>query len=389
MEAQKPSRWMPALAVLLAGCALRVVLNDVAHYSPADETHYLSVARWLSDGYFANYPKVTRWYIDTPGTHDSPSVNRVVHFALATAACRIAPACDHRALAWLSTLAGMASLLLTWLLGRELFREKTALLAAAFSITSPLQLALGRRALQDEVVCAAVLVTLWVFLRALRARGLSMHLLVALTATLALGEKETLFLFAPAFLALWLRAFPWRGWQRRDLLFLLPPFLYYLLCAAIQGSATGFFTIVHIGQISIQHSDYSLQYQSGPPQLVLVDLLLLAPVVFLLAASAVALPKQRAKDGEGAAWLAVFTFAAVAVFLFAPKNPRYFVVGDPLVRLLAAWFVMERAPRWAWAVAACSAGAELWIFHRVFIERAVYDPTTFDLLRALDAIPRF
>ena len=35
-----------------------------------------------------------------------------------------------------------------------------------------------------------------------------------------------------------------------------------------------------------------------------------------------------------------------------------------------------------------NAAIELALFHDVFVVHQTYDPTTFDLLRALDAIPR-
>jgi hypothetical protein len=47
---------------------------------------------------------------------------------------------SFRALATLSTIAGLLSVLLTFLLGAEFFSRSTALVAA-----SPLQFALGRR----------------------------------------------------------------------------------------------------------------------------------------------------------------------------------------------------------------------------------------------------
>jgi 4-amino-4-deoxy-L-arabinose transferase-like glycosyltransferase len=52
---------------------------------------------------------------------------------------------SFRALATLSTIAGLLSVLLTYLLGAEFFSRSTALVSAALAAASPLQFALGRR----------------------------------------------------------------------------------------------------------------------------------------------------------------------------------------------------------------------------------------------------
>ncbi len=66
---------------------------------------------------------------------------------------------------------------------------------------------------------------------------------------------------------------------------------------------------------------------------------------------------------------------ALAAFVGLPKNARFVVVLDPLVRLLAAWALVSILgarllhPRWAIPAVGASAAAELAIFHATFIAR--------------------
>lgn len=83
------------------------------------------------------------------------------------------------------------------------------LLAAAFAAVSPIELALGRRALQDEVFCLAVLAAFTVVVVAPKR-----IVLAVIAIAVALSIKESFLLLLPAFLV----------YKRRDAwLLLIPP----------------------------------------------------------------------------------------------------------------------------------------------------------------------
>src|SRR6185436_20181029 len=95
---------------------------------------------------------------------------------------------------------------------------EVGLLGAALTVTSPLQLAMGRRALQDETFCAALLLfflALTPILTGVASRR--RYLFAILSFAFALSIKETAVLLYPAVLLLLGMAIRQRGWRREDL----------------------------------------------------------------------------------------------------------------------------------------------------------------------------
>jgi hypothetical protein len=80
--------------------------------------------------------------------------------------------------------------------------------------------------------------------------------------------------------------------------------------------------------------------------------------------------------------------------LLSSKNVRFLVSADPFARLLVAAFVVGVIRGKRWTFAAIAAGilvdsvVELKIFYDVFVVSGVYDPVTYDVLRALKMLPR-
>jgi dolichyl-phosphate-mannose-protein mannosyltransferase len=388
------------LAVVVVSVTMRIAWNDVTRFSPADETHYLETARALAPDVVARYPVLAAEYLAQPGAWKFPSFLRWGWYGIGATICKAQPDCSHRSLAWLSTLSGILVVLLAFAIGRARLGDRAALLGAAFVAVSPLQLGLGRRALQDELVCATVLVSLWTALRVLDAprgaRAWGRYAAAVAAASLAFAVKETFVLYAPAFVALWLFARERRGGGRKldAALLLVPPLVYYAGYCLLTHSATQFFEMARVAVASLG-SEYARQYQSGPPHRYLLDLLVLSPVPVLLAVGAgAAIVSSRDHAERGARELATFAALALASFALLSKSVRFVAATDVLLSLLAAWFVVSLAERTRTplrivaVVGAIVVSSNLWIFDRVFLQGQVEDPTTYEVLRALEAIPR-
>ena len=152
------------IAIILVAAAMRVWWNDVPSYSPADETVYASYTRHLVErGFVRGYPEVTASFVDDRSMWIYPNPLRWGYLALATAAAHLYGSAEPHALAWLSTIAGILVVPAVFIFGRRLFGPRVALLAAAFTAFSAIELALGRRALQDEVFCLAAFVAVGLF----------------------------------------------------------------------------------------------------------------------------------------------------------------------------------------------------------------------------------
>jgi 4-amino-4-deoxy-L-arabinose transferase-like glycosyltransferase len=384
-----------ALAIFAIAALLRMWWNDVAEYSPADEAVYSDAThQFMNEGFFRAYPEVTASFIRDPRMAIYPSPLRYGYLALTTLSAHVAGNADPHTLASLSTFAGILVVPLVFFLALRLFGARTALLAGAFVAVSCIEIAMGRRALQDEVVCLVVFLALALVLLMLdvtpsvsegsgRAGG-AMFLTLAATAalTLAFTVKESFLLLYPALIAL---VFVYgKPKLRHVIVFGAPPLLYYLGFCALAHDFTSFFRLGRMITSAIA-APYVAQYQAGPPHRPLIDLFITAPLVSLLAVAALPLVTEKRERA-----LVLFIVLALAVFGVLPsKNLRFTIVVDPVVRLLAAWLVVSRGAsnRVIAAFAAANAAIELELFQTIFAKGAVYDPVTQALLQAVGAVP--
>jgi 4-amino-4-deoxy-L-arabinose transferase-like glycosyltransferase len=386
-------------AIVMVGLVLRIAWFSVPEYSQDDETVYLNYARQIYAEGWTSFGKLVSRYLQDPESWSYPHPLRWGAILLSWTSCELSGECTFQNLSAVSTIAGVACIILTFELARELLGSWPALVAAALTVTSPLQLAMGRRALMDEPFCAFALAFLWFFVRLLRSdrpEGWLTAVAIA-TGTMAMAVKELFVFFYPGFVLLLLLNLRRRKIRARDVLVLVaPPLLHFAVFGLLSGSP-GMYVEVMRRVTSRVAIPFAQQYQGGPPHRLLLDLFLLAPIVCLLAAGAIALIFHRSVESrEGIRWIAVSLVSLLLVFAFLPsKNLRYIIVADPLIRVLAAWVLVQYPlgrERWRLpiliTVVLFSGLTELAIFHQVFIAGEVYDPVTDELLRALKAIPQ-
>ena len=358
---------------------------------------------------WAYFPELVRWHLAYEPDFPAPYRWGVLFFG--NLACALRSPCDERALAWVSSIAGIAVVALVALIALKLFSRKTAMVATALAITSPLHLELGRRAYADELHTALLLLSLLALAHLAmdppRKKEFAWFGLCIMALTLAWSVKESLLFLLPA-LALGLYA--WRSpralkWTDGALL-TLPPLLALLVFVGLNHGFSQLGSLLIATRESLVHP-YSLLFQQGPPHRPLIELFTLSPGLFALlpVAAFAALgfaPSRPAASGtpseacvgrERALALLLIFVAVAAAFAFLPKNLRFYNVLDPLARLLVAWLVCEVIP-WgkpssAWCVALVLANAafELAVFHRTFVRSAVTDPTASAIFGALELVP--
>ena len=351
-------------------------------FSPADETVYLRYTQVLAGG--GGYARIIRMFIDDRGMWVFPNPLRWGYLGATTLFCSLTGKSTYRELATLSTIAGIAAVALTYWIGLRLFEPTTALFAAALMATSPLQLALGRRALSDEFFCAVVLGSIVAMLAVarpspgpfaplrgrplpLRGRGALVTVWVVVT-TLAFAAKEQFVFIYPVVLLFW-----WLRERKLRWIWALPPVLFFGVFCLLARDVTSFFRIARI-IASVLNAPYAQQYQNGPPHRLLIDFLAIAPLV-TIAFIAAAWMRRREP-------LLVLAIGILVVHsLISSKNLRYVVTADPLMRLMVA----SAFPRKSFLL--INAVVELALFHIIFIAEGVYDPVTYELLRALRMVP--
>ena len=382
------------IIVLVAGIALRLVWNNVADYSPADETVYRNFTQFLVREGLGAYPRLVKQYLTIPAFADYPSPIRYGHFALTTSFCRLVQDCDYRTLASLSMLAGIAMLGVAYALGSRIGGPWTGAVAVAFTAAAPLQLALSRRALQDEVV-GVVVVGALVLVLAVRDHATGLRLAAAVAAlALTLAMKEASILFWPAMIAAFIPGRRRLGW-RDATLFVAPIVVWIAGFLIVAGSLSDFVGMLSAQKAALARNAYAAQYQSGPPHRLLFDFLILSPGIWLLAVGGAAI-LVTARRGDDVEPRRILLFLAVALAAFVPMtyNARYLIAVDAVLHVFAAWALVHAfAPQRRRAVVmvvlvAVTAAIELTMFVAIFLAGRVYDPTTFDVLRALNAVPR-
>ena len=386
------------IVILLAGAALRIAVDDVEQFSPDDEAVYVRTTAFLHQHGWSHYPALVRDYLTHPEEWLYPHPMRWGHFALTTLACAFTTKCEARTLAGLSTAAGILSILLTFLLGRLLLGDDVALIAAALTVTSPLQLAMGRRALQDEVFCASVLLTLWLAAIVVRTTDATRRRRLLLTAasiaatTLTLGVKESSVLLFPGFVLFLFALAPApriRSLARIGVLLMVPPLLHAAVTLTLCGGWKTYVELLHVVMTTASSAStpFAQQYSTGPFHRPLFDLVILSPLVMVLAIVAAA--RNRGERGIDA--LTLFGAATLIVFgLLTLKNVRYVIPVDPVARLLAA-SLLASLPRRPWLLLGAIgviAATELRVFYDLFELADIYDPVTDSLLRALGASPQ-
>ena len=390
MDSENHNRALALAAVLAIAAGIRFYLNNIVQYSPADESTYLDFAKTLFSGGVSQYADLVQTFLNDRDMWLFPSPLRWSWIGATSIFCSLAGHCTFRDLATVSTLAGIASVGLTWWIGRELFDSPTALAAAALAATSPLQLALGRRALADEFFCMLVLASIATLLSYLRTSRMPWLVAWIVFTTLTFGAKEQFLLIYPIILLFWwlrTRAMKWR----MLIVAALPPFLYFAVFCLLAHDVTSFFKVAHLTTSTIG-AEYPEQYQNGPLQRLIIDLMAVAPVVTLAMIAACGWVAARAREAtrNQRHLLALLGGILVVHGLLSSKNLRYIVPVDPLARLLAATFLCGtvRDRRWVTVAILINAVIELLLFHAIFIAGNVYDPVTDDLLRALKMLPR-
>jgi 4-amino-4-deoxy-L-arabinose transferase-like glycosyltransferase len=372
--------------VLAIAAAIRLYLDNVVQFmTEADEGTYLDYTKRLFDGGIGQYPDLVLTYIGDRDMWLMPSPLRWSWLGATSFASTISGECTFRVLATVSMVAGIAAVWLTWRIGRELFDDHVALAAAALTATSPLQLALGRRALADEFFCALVLASIASLLAYLRTNRNAWLIAWIIFATLTFAAKEQFLLVYPVILCFWWLRTRALGWKTL-IAWTLPCFLYFAVFCLLAHDVTSFFRIAHLTTSTIG-AEYPEQYQNGPPHRLLIDLLTVSPLVTLAAIAAFGRLRNATMNERHL--LALVAGIFIVHGLLSSKNLRYIVPADSLVRIVAATFVCSelRDRRWIAALIAINAAIELAIFRAVFLTGGVYDPVTSELMRTLKMLP--
>ena len=370
--------------VLAVAIALRLANFFVADRSPDEELWTKFGVHIAREG--PGWITRTAHDFNRDGDVEFPWPQRVGYTCLVALAVRASGDTTVHAAEGLSTVASVAATALTGVVAWEFIAPWVAPAAMLFMAVSPLDLALARRAWQDDVMALLTLLMAWAFLRHLARGGRGSALAFFALSAYALTVKESAVIpfglgVAGLVLAAWHRARrapteggpPTEGRWRAPALMLLAGVAAALVAGgAIVGVAGGpaeFRHLMELAREALAPDKYLLEYQTGGVGYYVTGLTLLQPVPFMFGFAGALLAVVRApflspagtRPGARGAlaalgWLTL-VFGAVS-FSYYSKNMRFLSPIYAPVFLLAAallWGalarVRERASR-RWALAA-------------------------------------
>ncbi len=393
--------------IVAFGALLRLSAPPVRSRTP-DEYVYTLYAQALAHGERVHTGEVLKLVARTPELTAYPSPTRIGYLWLVSGMMRLTGNASTGSAALVSTLASVLTLFLLAALAAAFLGPEAAAVAALFLATSPLDLAIARRAWQDGVLALWALAAAWAFLRYVTdpARTRWAVLCLALAAYTVLIKESGLVLLALATAGIALVA--WRASRG-----LLAPLRAALGGLAALGAAA-LVLALHCGgwsplrdalvrtATSEWTSEYTRKYQTGSVLYYVSGLGALHPVPFLLGYLGAALAALRTPflldhwERPAArrvlialAWFVIAFTGVVAGYHL--KNLRLLsVVYGPVYLLAAAlvWsalsWLARRVPARAFALGIgavavallASSYLDLRRFHDLFIRREVPDLAT-------------
>lgn len=402
----RAARRLPgACAILIAlgaGAILSASLGRVVYQENFDEGFYLRYVRIVQEQGLTGFRRLFEEYLAIEEFHVWPNPLRVGFIAVG-ALWVSGFGVTFAALSKLSVASHVVLVILGFAFTRRRTSDGRALLVAALLASSPLLLALGRRALMDAFATLTAALAIWLYLELLRrpARpGLRAGFVAAFTG--AILVKETSILLIPPFAAAWalerfvarseLRAWPFAG------LLGLAPALCGLVWLAASGHPVALLRVVEIVLGSPATNAYAIEYGSGPWYRYLVDFVALSPWPTILALGGLASTLARCRPGAWnteRAFFATLAIVLVAEFSLFTKNVRYLAVLELPIAFLAVACLDEilaglRANTHR-ILAATAVVLVSWMgwhtFDTLFVEGGLYDPVTADLLGLRHMIP--
>lgn len=361
------SSFVVPLTLFVAALALRAKFNNAESYSPADETTYVStMQRFIAPGVpWKTLPaELAQEFLRTK----SPHPYRYAWYALGALFCKATGGqVTHRKLAWVSTATSALGVPVAYLLAMRW--GLPALPAALLVMTSPIAMAMGRRALQDGTLGT---LTVLAFLAASTGRwwwtgaALMALLFVKEVSLLGWGGYAVVYLFASH-----------GDWLGGLAAFGVPPVVFLGVSLAVLNLRPGDLLTIQSHLTRHEGDAYAMGYGRGPWHAYTQEFSLLSPLVAILVV-------------RGWQWtplaIGLAVYAAVwSVLKF--KNYRFFTGADIVLRVLATSALVGLGAAWTWSLVAVCMLLDFLMFRRVFLQRGVYDPVPHTVAQALDMAP--
>ncbi len=379
--------------------------NEGKYRLNADEGNYMNYALTLkADGFMDGMKHVAKYHADRPDKYVWPSPLRIVHLFQAWVFVNIFD--GMAALSWLSTLSYALLIFLSFRFVKEQYGGLPALLFALLLITAPLGLGIARRALMDSSNYLFVVATILVFLQYLKTPTYKWLACFVVMHVLLVLEKDPSVLFLPGFALVWLvYYFKNKGTYRFTDGLIVAAAIPAILLACYTfflgwDNFMAIFSVIGEGVAYNEFNNYHFLYQQPHWYRILLDFSLLSPILLLvgLLCTGYYFAHKQLVNADVVIIIALFAINTVAV-TFTTLNVRYINYLEWVLLLMVALVLpvaienMLQKGKVATYLGVVTIGGiacyNLIQFKRVFIDYAIYDPITYNLLYAADVLPNF
>jgi len=379
--------------------------EESVYRTAADEGTYFFYATSVSKYGLSMIPEIGRVFVEREHLRLQPNPLRVGHILAISSWFKIFPQ-TYVSLACFSFLCFVLFLVVCFFFSRRLFGEDVAYVFTLFLSSSPLLMAMGRRALSDthgDLFCG---LAVWLFLDFLHNRKNAVYGLFLIAYSLAILARESSFVVWPFFVFGFIA---WKYIYKNNVslsylagIIFIPAVIvgtaYVFLFGGIKTSIDLLKTLfVTHADASRQVSRFAIMYCSGPWYRYLIDFIILSPVTILLFL-AFAGHKVLVRDMDWPVAYFLGYFIMMLAFFGSLENSkeiRILINLDMVVMLFSALCLWElfRFKKSEMSVhfvliASVSVFFVNYVnFTELFYYRDIYDPISYALLWAKKIVP--
>ncbi len=387
-------------AIIILISASIIAINFPAenqYYTGADEGNYFRQGKLLADNGFSGFNLITKEYINKVSLQDAPNPFRVGANVLTAMALGINE--SYHSITTVCLLCFVFFLIGTFYFIEKFWGGSIALLSLLLLSFSPLEMAMARRALMDMPAMMALAFSCYAFWFWINSKNTG-HLFTFILWTIAsilLKEVNILFMlfFAAAIIYVGRENKSAVSFSHAWCALLIPPASVGIIYLSIFGLDDGL-TLFKTMHRAVSTSAYSAQYGQGPWYRIFIDYLMLSPLVVILAIGYGWHVATGQDFDRNIKFILILSIFMVAVFSFLPKNVRYAIFFDVPLRILAANALFILTGKWYkrnpnWNVIAILflvlVFMDVHSFFGYFIDSNIYDPVSYNLLKATGIIP--
>jgi len=393
MEMKNIYKLLALLISLISFAIIFTSLKDVKFYPQADEGHHLKYAYIIADKGIGEFPELFKEYIKNEKDWIFPPPIRVGYILLSAGWFKVFGSSFGR-LAELSLISFFFFLLISFYFAKKYFGEEMALLFLILLAFSPLNMGMARRALTDSTSNLFLSLSIWLFLDLLRNGGGLKYIAFILTYSFALLTRESNIFLSPVLIC-YLGILRFILKKEVNLLHILSitifPALIMIVVLTIL-SAGQFYETVRANASTYQSNQYGILFCSGPWFRYLIDWFILSPFTLILAIGFIFHYLTLNRKEESLIYFITIFCALLLIFgMLSIKSVRYTIVLETPIRLFSLLMLKalltERLKFLMFGIIVLIAFLDYCNFRYLFVEKGIYDPVSFHLLRAKGIIP--